>query len=136
MRQHEAVQEYQEILKGGPKTETEVDSVHSRKNKFPTARKRQKGNRNHILQAMRNTQGAGRAYTQGKSAQLKKRFATGVSHYKEQCLSKGVGEVATTSISTVEQSDAHCDDIAYSNTVYKNSSNSWNCQVIVNEVTT
>ena len=36
----------------------------------------------------------------------------------------------------MEQSDAHCDDIAYLNTVYKNSSNSWNCQVTVNGVAT
>ena len=47
VRQCEAVQEHQKILKGGPKTETVVDSVYSRKNKFPTARKRQEQSQSH-----------------------------------------------------------------------------------------
>lgn len=55
-------------------------------------------------------------------------------HYKAQCLSKWVGEGTTRNISTVEQSESYCDDVAYLDTVYKNSSSSWHCQVAVNGV--
>ena len=87
-------------------------------------------------QSHASAQGVGEVHTQDRHAQPKMLSASAVkrSHYKAQCLSKWVGEGTTRSISTVEQSETYCDDVAYLDTVYKNSSSGWHCQVAVNEV--
>lgn len=136
VRQCEAVQKQQEILKGGPKTEAVVDSVHSRKNKPPSGRKTQG-------QPQSRFASNGKCTRCGKSPHARQACPAKEAvchrckkkgHYKAQCMSKGVEEVAITSISTEEQQEVPRDDIAYLNTVYKNSSNSWNCQVTVNGI--